>query len=161
MPNIVSRIVEITVFKRIQREPLFLVLRRADDDRLYPGIWQIVTGMIEDGEQTTRAALRELKEETELAPLRFWRLPLVNSFFDPERDVLQMCPNFAALVAENAEPALSDEHQAFEWCPLERALMLLPWSGQRTAVQTVYERFVNETEEARLLEITLPSGRKE
>jgi dATP pyrophosphohydrolase len=157
MPNIVSQIVEVTIFKKHSGRPLFLILRRAEDDRLYPGIWQIVTGMIEEGEETVQAALREVREETGLAPRKLWRLPLVNSFFDPAGDRLHLCPNFAVAVDEDAEPVLSKEHRAAEWCSLERALTLLPWTGQRNAVEMVFERFWNETDEARLLEIPIPS----
>lgn len=156
MPNIVSRIVEVTVFKKTSARPLYLVLRRSDNDRLYPGIRQIVTGMIEPNEGAVQSVLRELKEETGLNAGRLWRLPLVNSFYDPDEDVLQLCPNFAVLVDEKAEPVLSPEHQAFEWCAVERALELLPWTGQRNAVRTVNERFATESEESRLLEIPLP-----
>lgn len=155
MPNIVSQIVEVTVFKKRSGQALFLVLKRADNDRLYPGIWQIVTGMIEEREGTVQAALREVREETGLAPRKLWRLPIVNSFYDPAGDKLHLCPNFAVMVDEHAEPALSKEHRSAEWCTLERALMLLPWTGQRNAVETVFGRFSNETEEARLLEIPL------
>jgi len=157
MPNIVSHIVEVTVFKKSSGKPLFLVLKRAENDPLYPGIWQIVTGRIEEGEETTQAVLREVREETGLVPRKLWRLPLVNSFYEPVDDVLQLCPNFAVLVDENAAPALSTEHRASEWCALDRALSLLPWMGQRNAVQTVFDRFWNDTEEARLLEIPIPS----
>ncbi len=156
MPNIAGEIVEVTVFRRTSGKPLFLILKRAENDRLYPGIWQIVTGMIEAGERATHAALREVREETGLNPQRFWRLPIVNSFYDPAGDTLHLCSNFAVLVEENAEPLLSKEHQTSEWCSLDRALALLPWTGQRNAVQTVFERFFNETEEARLLEIPIP-----
>jgi dATP pyrophosphohydrolase len=113
--------------------------------------------MIEEGEETIQAVLREVSEETGLVPRKLWRLPLVNSFYDPVDDVLQLCPNFAVLVDENAVPALSTEHLASEWCALARALTLLPWTGQRNAVQTVFDCFWNETEEARLLEIPIPS----
>ena len=157
MPNIVSQIVEVTVFKERAGQPLFLILKRADNDRLYPGIWQIVTGKIEQGEGTVDAVLREVREETGLAPKKLWRIPVVNSFYDPLGDMLQLCPNFAAAVDESAEPVLSKEHRAAEWCTLERALSLLPWTGQRNAVETVFERFWNETEEAKLLEIRIPS----
>ena len=156
MPNIVSQIVEVTIFKEVSGQPRFLVLKRAEEDRLYPGIWQLVTGMIEGGEGAVHAALREVREETGLVPRKFWLLPVVNSFYDPVSDVLQLCPNFAAVVDETAEPVLSREHRSSEWCTPERALLLLPWTGQRNAVEIVFERFWNETEEARLLEIPIP-----
>lgn len=155
MPNITGRIVEICAFKIVDGKPLYLLLKRAQSDELYPGIWQIITGVIEEGEHTVAAALRELGEETQLAPSRFWRLPFVNSFFDPVRDVIHLCPYFAAKVDPSAEPVLSGEHEGYEWCSFERAQSLLPWSGQRNGVRIVHDQCVQETEESRLLEIDL------
>lgn len=154
MPNIVSRIIEVCVFK-IQRDgPRYLLLRRAPDDALYPGIWQIVTGVLEEGESTVPAAIRELKEETGFFPVKFWRLPVVHSFYEPVHDVVHLCPGFVARVDEHAEPALSPEHDAFEWCTLDRALGVLPWTNQREIIRSVHDRFVVETNESRLLEIS-------
>jgi len=153
MPNIVSRIVEICAFKVLDGKPLYLILKRSPSDELYPGIWQIVTGVIEEGEHTVAAALRELEEETGLQPLKLWRLPFVNSFFDPNQDVIHLSPYFAAKLDASSEPVLSKEHQGYEWCSYERAQVLLPWSGQRNGVRIVDSQFVQETEETRLLEI--------
>ncbi|MBI2619895.1 MAG: NUDIX domain-containing protein [Ignavibacteriales bacterium] len=153
MPNITSRIVEICVFKIVDGDPLYLILKRTQTDELYPGIWQIVTGVVEEGEHTVQAALRELEEETGLHPVKFWRLPFVNSFFEPRRDVVHLCPYFAARVVSSAEPVLSSEHQRYEWCSLDRAQTLLPWSGQRNGVRIAHNQCVQETEESRLLEI--------
>jgi 8-oxo-dGTP diphosphatase len=153
MPNIESTIVEVCIFKTGGGGPRYLVLRRSAGDRLYPGIWQIVTGSVERGEHAVHAAVRELNEETGLAAKRLWRLPFVNSFYDPVGDRVHLCPHFAAEVEERSEPRLSVEHDAYEWCTLERAQALLPWSGQRTGVGLVHSMILRGTEESRLLEI--------
>lgn len=154
MPNIVSHIVEVCVFRVTGGLPEYLILKRALDDKIYPGIWQIVTGVLEEGETATAAALRELKEETGLSPAKFWRLPVVHSFYDAVHDVVHLCPGFVARVAGQIDPRLSSEHAAFEWCTLDRALILLPWTGQRDSLALVHDRFVRESNESRLLEIS-------
>ncbi|MEP0821551.1 MAG: NUDIX domain-containing protein [Ignavibacterium sp.] len=155
MPSILSDIVEVCVFKNAGPRRRYLALKRSEDDALYPGIWQLVTGMIADDEHAAAAALREVGEETGLTALRLWRLPHVNSFYDHVRDVVHLCPNFAVEVAENSDPRLSSEHSSHEWCSLERAVHLLPWSGQRTSVNIVDARIIAGTDEAALLEIPL------
>ena len=153
MPNIESSIVEVCVFKVSGDVPLYLVLKRAAGDKLFPGIWQIVTGVIEKGEHAVHAVVREMKEETGLSPQRLWRLPLVNSFYDSGRDVIHLCPHFAAEVASTAMPRLSHEHEAFEWCAFDRAQSLLPWSGQRAGIKAVETQIVTGSHESMLLEI--------
>jgi len=154
MPNIVSRIVELCVFRMKGDDAQFLVLKRSRNDGIYPGIWQLVTGVIEEGEKTVPAALRELKEETGFMPAQFWRLPVAHSFYEPVHDVVHVCPGFVARVPDGAEPVLSSEHESYEWCTAERALALLPWTNQREIIRMVHDRFVTETTESRLLDIS-------
>lgn len=153
MPTTVSRIVEICVFRMVGDQPRFLLLKRSADENIYPGIWQVVTGSIEKGEHTVAAALREVREETGFSPLRLWRLPFVNSFYEPVEDVIHCCPHFAAEAPPEGDPVLSPEHQEFQWCTFEQAQSILPWSGQRTGVGIVHHQIIPGTEESRLLEI--------
>ncbi len=131
------RLIELYPFRFHLNHLEYLLLRRSPDDRLYPGIWQIVTGTIEHGEKAYEAAIRELKEETGFAPLRFWVLPDVSSFYDPESDSVQTCVVFCCQVSDGTDPVLSEEHRAWQWCGSRKAKPLLAWPSQRDHIDLV------------------------
>lgn len=93
-----------------------LALRRSGAGRS-PGAWEAVHGHLDAGERPVDGALRELREETGLAPLRFYNLSRVDSFYLHRDDVVMRIPAFVAFVAEDAAVRLSEEHDAFEWRP--------------------------------------------
>jgi dATP pyrophosphohydrolase len=150
MPSIVSRIVEVYVFRFRDSRPEYLVLKRSSDDTLYPGIWQIVTGSIHDGESAVDAALRELAEETGILPKRFWTVPHANVFYDRSTDAMNLSPMFAAQAEPAEEPRLSSEHSTFSWLPSGEARRCLVWPGQRRGIEIV-EQYIAGGEEAMLL----------
>ncbi len=154
MPNVVSRIVEICVFKSKGDEPLYLVLKRSKSDSIYPGIWQIVTGSIHEGETAVNAALRELKEETAVVPIKFWSVPYVNTFYVAHQDTIHHTVFFAGEVSKETEVRLSDEHESSRWLALESAKSMLVWPGQKRGVELVHEYIVGRKEAAGLLELT-------
>ena len=153
LPRIECSIVELCVFKRTKKGPLFLLLKRSSGEKLYPGMWQIITGKIKRGEKAMSAALRELMEETGFSAIRFWVAPIVGSFFDPSKDRVQMCPLFAAEVASSASPKLSEEHQEYEWASFKRTQELLVWPGHLDAVKIVRDFIVAGREAASLTEL--------
>jgi dATP pyrophosphohydrolase len=130
------------------------MLQRADNEELYPGIWQIVTGSIRKNESTDKAAVRELEEETGLRLKRFWTVPIMDSYFDIRNDAIQMVPVFAAEVDAVLNVHLSYEHRRFEWLAYAAARERAVWPGQRQAIEIVHEFIVGGKEAARLLEIT-------
>ncbi len=153
MPAIVSRVVEVCVFRFSGNRPEYLLLRRSPDDALYPGMWQFVTGTIRRREKATDAAMREFREETGLSPERFWVVPFTNAFYDHRADALSFIPFFAAQVENGKEVRLSREHDALQWLPFEQARRKLVWPGQRDGMQIVQEFVVNGEEAGRLLRI--------
>ena len=153
MAGVECSIVELCVFKRTRKGPLFLMLRRAPSETLYPNMWQIITGKIKRAERALNAGLRELHEETGLKAKRFWVAPVVGSFFDPLGDNVQLCPLFAVEVAPSAEPVLSKEHCQYEWASFKRTRKLLVWPGHLEAVRIVRSYIVQEREASRLTEI--------
>jgi 8-oxo-dGTP pyrophosphatase MutT (NUDIX family) len=84
-----------------------LLIRRAPD-RIFPGLWQCVTGGIEPGERVPRAAMREVREETGLGGddvLAWYDLDQVAPFYDEGGDAVVVSAIFAARVRPDAEGA--------------------------------------------------------
>ena len=133
--------------------PQFLILRRAAGETPYPGIWQIVTGKIKGKESALDAALRELREETDLKVKKCWSVPFIDSYFDPSTDTIQLAPVFAAEVDDRLEVKLSDEHQAFIWAEYREARDKVIWPGQSKALEIVQEFIIGGKEAAVLSEI--------
>ena len=142
MPILECSIVEVCAFNFSANTPMYLLLRRSKTDRIYPDTWQIVSGSIEGNETTTRASLRELKEETGFVPQKYWLVPHMNTFLNPKRDVVHISAVFAAQVSADTQPILSKEHYMFDWCSLERATGILVWPGQIQALNIVHEYIV-------------------
>jgi 8-oxo-dGTP pyrophosphatase MutT (NUDIX family) len=113
-----------------------LLLRRAPGGR-NPGSWETVHGTIEPGETPVQASLRELHEETGLAPQRFYNLSRIEGFYLHAVDELAIIPAFAAMVAADAEPRLSDEHDACCWLPPADAARRFAWPRERRALDDV------------------------
>lgn len=134
MSRIKCSVVDVYVFRRFGLNVEFLLLKRQPQS-VIGGTWQCVHGGIEPDEPVWRAGLRELREETGLAPLRYWQLENVNTFYMRKEDAVLMCPGFVAEVAADAEVVLSDEHVAYRWAAPEDALATVIWPGQRTAIR--------------------------
>jgi len=126
------------------------MLKRSPDEKIYPNLWQFVSGSLHDGEKAIDAALRELKEETGLHPKRFWVVPYANTFYDHTYDAVNVSPLFAAQVEIGETPELSTEHCTYEWLLFPDALRRLVWPGQRLGLEVV-EKYIAAGEEAGLL----------
>jgi 8-oxo-dGTP pyrophosphatase MutT (NUDIX family) len=155
MASVTSNLVEVCVFRFRAKGAEVLLLRRAKDEALYPGLWQMVTGTVREGETSVRAAQRELLEETRLKPLRFWIVPFTSSFYDPRLDTISLMPVFAVQVADDALPVLSREHDLYAWHDFQQAEARLVWPAQRESLRTVRLAIVKGTEAGRLLEVAL------
>jgi len=113
-----------------------LVLRRAAGGRC-PGSWETVHGHIESGEQPTEAALRELREETGLAPMKLYNLSRVESFYLHRRDEIALIPVFVALIDPDVEPTLGTEHDVLAWLSFPDATARLAWPRERRALEDI------------------------
>ncbi len=155
MPSIVCNIVEVCIFSVDNKEPSYLMLRRSRTEKVYPDVWQIVTGSIEQGETALQGALRELKEETGYKPQKFWVVPHINSFYSVKNDTVNHTIIFAAQVPSKTNPILSDEHYQFGWYPISTAKTMCVWPGQIQALDIVHEFITSGKNTANLSEIAL------
>ncbi len=137
-----------------------LLIRRADD-RIFPGIWQPVTGGVDQDERVPLAALREVEEETGLGARdveAFYDLDQVGSFFDEDRDQIVNSVMFAVRVRAEAIPKVSGEHVDLRWCERVEAERLSVWPAYRHAYELV-ERIAGDPELAHWFELDV-AGRR-
>ena len=103
---------EICVAAAIFQGQRLLLVRRSSGDRLFPGVWEIPGGHVEQGETLEAALHREIKEETGLAirvgpPFFAWQFG--NRPLTVELD-------FLATLASPPKVTLDpEEHVSFAW----------------------------------------------
>ena len=102
-----------------------LVLRRSGVGRS-PGSWEMVHGHADPGESPSDAALRELREETGLAPVRMYNLSRVESFYLHKSDSVTLVAMFVAFV-DQSPVRLSEEHDDSTWLPVDQARRKFSW----------------------------------
>lgn len=139
-------LVECWVFRVLPgREPEFLLIRRAGD-RIFPGLWQCVTGRLEPGERVPMTALREVREEVGFGPTEieaFYDLDQVTHFYDEGPDAVVAGAIFALRVRPDVEPVISNEHDAFQWAGREEALRLVVWPSYRETIDRVLGKLLD------------------
>jgi dATP pyrophosphohydrolase len=105
--------------------------------------WQPVSGAIEPDEAGWQAALRELMEETGLAPERFYRLPTTYPFYIPQLDSLSYSICFCAIVAEGSEVAINFEHTDHRWVDFAECDALFMWPSDHGAISEIRRYVLN------------------
>lgn len=123
----------------------YLLLRRSEGERLYPGMWQMVTGRIEEGERAMETARREISEETGLTVDKLLVVPYIAAFYFPPDNTIHNVPVFAAQVEGMAAVRLSGEHQEFAWLQFEEAWRRLVFPGHREGLRILREYCLEDT----------------
>jgi dATP pyrophosphohydrolase len=133
-------IVECWVFRIATPGRTEVLLIRRSPGRIFPGLWQCVTGRLDPGERIPLAALREVGEETALSGddiEAFFDLDLIAQFYDASVDAVMSSVIFAIRVRPGAEPRLSHEHDAFRWVSPEEAAHLAVWPSYDEAIRRI------------------------
>jgi dihydroneopterin triphosphate diphosphatase len=130
----------------------FLLLRRAAGDFM-AGAWSVVRGTRDEGETASAAAVRELREETGLAPRELYQLDTVDVFYLAKDDTIWHCPAFCAIVHGDAPVVLDAEHDDFRWVDRSRIESEVLWPGERIQLAELCREILDDGRAKQYLKI--------
>ncbi len=93
-----------------------LLIRRSPSNKNFTGKWEWPGGKVDFGEDFSVAAVREAREETGLE-VELTGVAGVAQFEMPKAHVAMLCMEVRLI---GGTLTLSDEHDAFQWVPLDR-----------------------------------------
>jgi 8-oxo-dGTP pyrophosphatase MutT (NUDIX family) len=143
-------LVDVWIFRTIAPREIEILLMRRSPGRVLAGLWQGVSGSLEDGEPVSAGALRELREETGFSDEAievFYDLDLVNQFHWSPVDAIVSAAVFAVRVGATAEPILSVEHDAYRWLTFAAAHDAVVWPGYRAAIEVITSALLDDARE--------------
>lgn len=133
--------VSIVVIKGEGADTRVLLMQRASE--YLRGVWSYVAGHIEPDETGWQAAIRELHEETGLAPQTLFATSFCEQFYDSGNDCVMVVPAFVARVSDDCVVQLNSEHSAWRWLTFETAMRELPFGSQRELFLYVQREFID------------------
>lgn len=160
MPRIVSDIVDVYVFRRLNARVQFLLLQRRPDVAL-PHTWQSFHSQIRVGDMTIETVQRAVRELCGLNVSDVYSADYVNQFYDEGRDAMVLAPVFAVNVSPQAPIDLAPDFRDAAWFDRDEATARLAFSGQRWAVRHIDEIMGMGEAEASIyrIEISTPQPR--
>ena len=154
-------LVECWIFRLQDAGGVEMLLIRRSGSRIFPGLWQCVTGRVETGERVPMAALREVAEEIGFGPAEieaFYDLDQVNQFYDEGPDAVVAAAIFAVRVRPDAVQRLSHEHDGARWMPAAEAGRVTVWPSYRQTIERIVGSLADPVA-ARWFELTMDGRR--
>ena len=101
---------------------LYLVVKRNENDDLYPGAWEFPGGHLEDNENIFEGLKRELKEEIGYDLVS---KPIITNYSDSIKNSIHKIElDFIVNVnKDNINVILSDEHSDYKWVTKDSDLL--------------------------------------
>ena len=121
----------------------YLVIKRST--AYLKGVWQMVTGSLEEGETAWQAALREIKEETGLVPDRLYSSNELEIFYEVGQNCINLVPVFVGFMDSEQAVSLSHEHCEHRWISPGECKNYLPFEQQWNMIMTIERNFVRNT----------------
>jgi len=108
---IISHSISVATLRRHNGITQTLLLRRTG--KSIPGAWAQIAGGIEPGERAWQAAVREMREETGLAPDRVYSADYCEQFYAVEKETIILAPVFVAFIDTDQPIVLNNEHDDY------------------------------------------------
>lgn len=148
MPRVVSDIVDVYVFRRLNGRVQFLLLQRKPEVSM-ANTWQAFHSQIKMGHTTLQTVRDVVTDASDLDVDDVYSADYINQFYDEGRDAMVLSPVFAVTVKSQAPVRLSAEYRDAAWFDRDEATARLPFSGQRWAVRHIDEIMsIGESERA-------------
>lgn len=138
MPRVVSDIVDVYVFRRLNGRVQFLLLQRKPEVSM-ANTWQAFHSQIKMGDTTLQTVKQVVEDAADLEVDTIYSADYINQFYDEGRDAMVLSPVFAVTVKSQAPVRLSAEYRDAGWFDRNDATSKLPFSGQRWAVRHIDE----------------------
>lgn len=146
MTSVVTDIVDVYVFRRLNARVQFLLLQRRNDVPMAQ-TWQAFHQEIPTGARAWDAAQNAVGILAGLTIDRFYSADFINQFYDEARDAVVLAPVLAVTIEDQSAVELAEEFQDAGWFDRDEATARLPFSGQRWAVRHIDEIMsIGETE---------------
>lgn len=138
MPRIVSDIVDVYVFRRLNARVQFLLLQRSVEASL-GNTWQAFHSQIRMGDTTLQTVRKVVEDAIDLEVAEVYSADYINQFYDEGRDAMVLSPVFAVTLRAQSPVRLAPEYRDAAWFERDDATIRLPFSGQRWAVRHIDE----------------------
>lgn len=117
--------------------------------------WDFSKGKIEKGETPKEAAIREIKEETGIAEIKF--MPgfkeTIRYFYKRDEKIFLKIAVFFLAQTEKKRVKISQEHQDFKWLPYEKALKQLTFSKAKEILKKANDYNIGQKKKNELLKM--------
>lgn len=115
------RVFRIIVSAIIVRNSTVLLLQRPENEKAYPGMWELPGGKKEFGETHTDALVRKVLQETELTVSLVKPISVFDYVLEKYSEFVDTTQiNFLATLKDpKQEPVVGLEHQVAKWFTLE------------------------------------------
>lgn len=140
--DIICRHISALIFKQFGDEWKIMLMNR-NEDVSFGEFWASVAGGIEEGEDAIQATLREIYEETQLKPSRFYSGDICEQFYHEGMNAIAIGPVFVAFIDDDQEPILNREHTEYGWFTKDEAMAKLPFPGQKRITREVWTDFID------------------
>jgi len=92
-----------------------LILQRGNNEKIYPGMWELPSGKKEDLENSQNSLKREIIEETGLKVEPVMPFFVFDYLIEKEEEIRDSVQINYIVKVKNSDVCLSSEHQNFAW----------------------------------------------
>ncbi|MEM4702949.1 MAG: NUDIX domain-containing protein [Candidatus Pacearchaeota archaeon] len=138
------------VFRR-DKEIKFLILYRKPGEH-FRASWDFPRGNLEGSETEEEVARREIREETGITDLSFYKFrDTINFFYKFQGELIKKYITYLLAETKQKEVILSVEHQNYRWCTYDETLNTLTHKSSKETLKKAYDFLKKEEKQEKLL----------